>query len=117
MQWDNSGAEIHLEQLEGSSVDIPAIEAQIEGCLTEHRYEDQIDPFVDPYERARLYEYYTAVTIPCLARRGDRRQARCRSPSSRNRQGGEPWNPYLGMEQPFDRLLELYGPAHRVRNR
>lgn len=107
LQWNNSGAEIHLEPLEASSVDIPLMETQIEDCLTEHRYEDQIDPFVDPYERARLYEYYTAVTIPCLAREGvDIKPvpfAFFEEPA-----GGEPWNPYLGMEQPFDRLLELY---------
>ena len=71
-----------------------------------HPYGER-DSFVDPYERSRLYEYYTAFTLPCLARLGIDITPAPRSLFS-EKGGGEPWNPYLGMELPFDELLELY---------
>jgi hypothetical protein len=107
LAWSNEGAEVHLDLSDDTSIDSAGLETQIEECLTEHHYEEAVDSFVDPYERARLYEFYSAVTIPCLARQGvDIRPvpwAMFTEPA-----GGEPWNPYLGMELPFDRLLELY---------
>lgn len=106
LEWNNAGAEVHLESGD-PHVDIPALETQIEECLTAYRYQEHTDSFVDPYEMERLYEYYSTFTIPCLASEGIDIDPLSRSmffaPG-----GGEPWNPYLGMNQPFDRLIELY---------
>ncbi|MEO5920813.1 MAG: hypothetical protein ABIQ01_06690 [Pseudolysinimonas sp.] len=107
LAWDNSGAEAHLDETTDPAIDTAELETEIETCLTRDQYEAKVDPFVDPYERARLYEYYSAVTIPCLAREGMDITPAPRYLFS-SLAGGEPWNPYLGMDLPFDRLLELY---------
>src|SRR5688572_18266407 len=65
LEWSNEGADIVLES-DDPAIDIPALEARIEACLTEHRYQEHSDAYVDPYERARLYEYYATFTVPCL---------------------------------------------------
>jgi hypothetical protein len=106
LQWSNAGAEVHLESGD-PRVDIPAVETQIEDCLTAHRYEEHVDAVVDPYERERLYEYYAAFTVPCLAREGVSVDPLPRFVITAP-DGGEPWNPYLGMNLPFDRLMDLY---------
>lgn len=106
LQWNNTGADVELESGD-PRVDIPGLEARIEDCLTAHKYEEQVDAFVDPYERERLYEYYRAETLPCLERQGVEVAPVPRFAFA-EAAGGEPWNPYLGMNLPFDRLLELY---------
>ena len=107
LQWSNEGAEVKLDVSNGSASEIAGLEDQVEECLTAHRYEEAVDTFVDPYERERLYEYYQAVTVPCLQRQGiDLPPAPHVTFAVAG--GGEPWNPYLGMDLPFDRLLELY---------
>jgi hypothetical protein len=63
--------------------------------------------YVDAYERAQLYDYYSAVTVPCLASKGVELEPLHRSdffvPDSR------PWNPYTSMrDRPFDELVALY---------
>jgi hypothetical protein len=107
LTWSNTFADIQLEAPDVPAADLAALEATIEACLSEYRYEDQASPTASIYERAELYEYYSGVTIPCLAGHGIDIEPVPRefflAPD-----GGEPWNPYLGMDLPFDRLLELY---------
>lgn len=106
MEWSNVGADIVLES-DDPAIDIPALEAQIEACLTQYRYQERTDAYVDPYERARLYEYYATFTVPCLANEGieiePMRRTVFYAPG-----GYEPWNPYPGMNLPFERLIELF---------
>ena len=106
LAWSNAGAEVHLDLSADPAVDTAALEDGIEACLTAHPYGER-DSFVDPYERSRLYEYYISDTIPCLARQGIDITPAPRSQFD-EKSGGEPWNPYLGMDMPFDDLLELY---------
>ena len=62
--------------------------------------------YVDAFERAQLWDYYNAVTLPCLDARGRRRRptrAEFFLPDQR------PWNPYTAMDDlPFDQLFALY---------
>jgi hypothetical protein len=107
LSWSNAGADIELEAATNLDVDIAALEAEIEECLTAYRYQEWVSPAATMFERVELYEYYSGVTLPCLAAHGVDIE-----PVSRQYflepDGGEPWNPYLGMDLPFDRLLELY---------
>jgi len=107
LTWSNTGAHIELEAPDDPTADLAALETSIEECLTEYRYEDRVNPAATVYERAELYEYYSGVTLPCLARQGLEIEPVPRefflAPD-----GGEPWNPYLGLDLPFERLLELY---------
>lgn len=107
LQLSNEGADVILEESDDPSVDISALEAEIEGCLTRYRYQEHTDAYVDPYERERLYEYYSTFTVPCLASEGIEIDPLPRF-AFIEPEGGEPWNPYLGMDLPFDRLIELY---------
>lgn len=106
LEWSNAGADVVLEA-DDPAIDIPALEAQIEACLTEYRYQEHTDAYVDPYERERLYEYYATFTVPCLANEGIEIEAMRRTVFSAP-SGAEPWNPYLEMNLPFERLIELY---------
>jgi hypothetical protein len=106
MEWSNAGADVVLES-DDPAIDIPALEAQIEACLTEYRYEEHTDAYIDPYERERLYEYYSTFTVPCLANEGIEVEPMRRSTFYASG-GGEPWNPYPGLNLPFERLFELY---------
>jgi hypothetical protein len=105
--WTNAGAAVDLEAPDDPAVDLDDLETRIEQCLTEYRYEEWVSPSATVFERVELYEYYSGVTLPCLARRGLDIEPVPREfflqPG-----GGEPWNPYLGMDLPFERLLELY---------
>jgi len=107
LAWSNAGADIELEAPDDPTVDVAALETAVEDCLTQYRYEESARLAPDLYERAELYDYYLAVTLPCLDRQGLDIEPVPRefflAPD-----GGEPWNPYLGMELPFERLLELY---------
>jgi hypothetical protein len=106
LEWSNEGANIVLES-DDPTIDIPALEAQIEACLGEYRYQEHTDAYVDPYERERLYEYYATFTVPCLANEGIEIEPMRRTVFYASG-GGEPWNPYLEMNLPFERLIELY---------
>jgi len=107
LHWSNAGADVELEVATTVDVDTEALEAEIESCLSEYRYEEWVSPDATMFERVELYEYYSGVTLPCLAAHGLDIE-----PVPRRYflepDGGEPWNPYLGMDLPFDRLLELY---------
>jgi hypothetical protein len=80
-----------------------------DGDCAAYRFADRAEGFtyVDAYERARLWEYYTAVTVPCLASRGVDL-----APIARERffvPDERPWNPYTSMQGiPFDDLVGLY---------
>ena len=106
MAWSNAGATIELES-DDPDADLAALENQVVTCLTAHRYQEHVDSFISAYERERLYGYYRSVTLPCLERQGIDVAPIAWDMFSQPA-GGEPWNPYLGMELPFDRLLELY---------
>ena len=106
LRWNNEGADAEVEATAEPGVDTEAIETQIETCLEKYRYEERPAILPSDADRAQLYDFYTGVTLPCLAYRGIDVHPEPRelffAPV------GEPWNPYLGMEQPIDRLLELY---------
>jgi len=78
-------------------------------CAAQYRLEPRADGFtyVDAYERSQLWDYYTAVTAPCLVARGVTLEPPTREdffvPDQR------PWNPYTTMDDlPFDELVALY---------
>jgi hypothetical protein len=107
LMWSNSGAEIDLEAPDDPELDLAALETRIEDCLTEYRYEEWVSPSATMFQRMELYEYYSGVTLPCLTRQGMDIEPVPRE-FFLQPEGGEPWNPYLGMDLPFERLLELY---------
>ncbi|MGN6502972.1 MAG: hypothetical protein ACTHKX_08745 [Pseudolysinimonas sp.] len=80
-----------------------------EACLARFRIDTSRTAFdyVNVYERAQLYDYYTGSTVPCLARHGVVAPVIARSaffdPAKR------PWNVYTDMaEVAFDRIIDLY---------
>lgn len=107
LRWTNDDAEVHLEPSSDPSIETAAIELAIEGCLSAQRYEERVVVVSSVYKRALLYDYYLGFTIPCLSRQGIEITPLPREfflmPDS-----GDPWNPYLGMDVSFDRLIELY---------
>jgi hypothetical protein len=107
LHWSNAGADVDLEAVGDQTTDLDALELEIEGCLTEYRYEEREIANASIYERAELYEYYTGVTIPCLARQGIDVDPVPREVFI-DPDGGEPWNPYFSMDIPFEQLLGLY---------
>ena len=107
LSWSNAGADVELEMATTVDIDAEALEAEIESCLSEYRYQEWVSPDATLFERVELYEYYSGVTLPCLAAQGLDIEPVPRG-YFLEPVGGEPWNPYLGMDLPFDRLLELY---------
>jgi hypothetical protein len=86
-----------------------AEKARIEACLDEYRFADASNDldYVDGYERSQLWDYYTAITVPCLAALGVELAPIPRedffTPDQR------PWNPYPSMQDvPFAELIDLY---------
>lgn len=79
-----------------------------EECLERYDRDERSGlSFVDSYERARLWEWYHAVTVPCLAAQGVRIEPVARSEFFLVRE--RPWNPYVGFEAvAFDELVRLY---------
>lgn len=106
LQWDETGIEVGFDE------DTPATvldQQRIENCFAQYRFEQRASSYnyVDAFERAQLWDYYNAVTLPCLAEHGVRLPALTRAqffvPDSR------PWNPYTAMDDlPFDQLFALY---------
>jgi hypothetical protein len=103
-------ADVHFEV---ESPESAAIAAQVEACLDQYPYEDgQSDfGFVDPFERAQLYDYYMSMTVPCLARHGIDLDPVARTtffaPDRR------PWNPYQETDFTGVPFLKLYS-AYRA---
>jgi hypothetical protein len=88
---------------------------ELEACLDRYEFEQRADGFsyVDAAERAQLWEYYTAVTVPCLAARGVDVPPVTRQdfflPDER------PWNPYTALRDiPFDTLVGHYAACPPV---
>lgn len=86
-----------------------AAAVQIQECLDRYDYAPTSTSYnyVNSYERAQLYDWYTRETIPCLADKGVEAPRIARTaffdPAAR------PWNPYTDMDDvPFDQLIALY---------
>lgn len=89
--------------------DLTYLLATCDGCEGHYRSEERASSFtyVDAFERAQLWDYYNAVTLPCLAGRG------VVVPALRREEffepGRRPWNPYPAMgDLPFDQVVALY---------
>lgn len=52
--------------------DLTYLLATCDGCDADYRSEERASSYtyVDAFERAQLWDYYNAVTLPCLAGRG-----------------------------------------------
>ena len=106
LQWDETGIEVGFDE------DSPATELDqqaVQACFDQYRLEQRSSSFnyVDAFERAQLWDYYNAVTLPCLDEHGVGVPALTRAqfflPDQR------PWNPYTAMDDlPFDQLFALY---------
>jgi hypothetical protein len=106
ISWGDGGADVQFDAVTPATV----LDTQIlKACFAQYRTEPRPSGFgyVDAYERSRLWDYYTAVTEPCL-----RDHDVIVPPVPRSQfflPDQRPWNPYTSMDDlPFPELLELY---------
>jgi hypothetical protein len=106
LQWDETGIEVRFED---ETAETLLDQQRLKNCFAQYRTEQRADSFsyVDAFERAQLWDYYSAVTEPCLTAHGVTVPALTRAqffvPDQR------PWNPYTAMDDlPFEELVALY---------